>query len=258
MASEKMGIALGMIQTRGLVPAIEASEAMTRASEVRLNGRQLVGGYVTVLVRGKTGTAIRAGRASGRPAPSRRVPCALCAPERLVATREPLSYLERPSPRAHVAGLIREVHHPVTAHFLHDRHATFSLYTRGRGARYHSAFDLIADQAARGQSRCSVVRADWPAHLPPRHGDRLAAKRHARARGRMAHGSRCCLDVFAMHPAPRSSTGEALLLRDRGVLELRTAGAPLPHGRRSGRSLATGAAASHRQLDRKRTAHAAR
>ncbi|HWI03298.1 MAG TPA: BMC domain-containing protein, partial [Acidimicrobiales bacterium] len=59
------GIALGMIETRGLVPAIEAADAMTKASEVRLIGRQFVGGgYVTVLVRGETGAvnaAVRAG-----------------------------------------------------------------------------------------------------------------------------------------------------------------------------------------------------
>jgi microcompartment protein CcmL/EutN len=65
MASEKSGIALGMIETRGLVPAIEAADAMTKASEVRLIGRQFVGGgYVTVLVRGETGAvnaAVRAG-----------------------------------------------------------------------------------------------------------------------------------------------------------------------------------------------------
>ena len=65
MATEKMGIALGMIETRGLVPAIEAADAMTKASEVRLIGRQFVGGgYVTVMVRGETGAvnaAVRAG-----------------------------------------------------------------------------------------------------------------------------------------------------------------------------------------------------
>jgi microcompartment protein CcmL/EutN len=65
MASERFGIALGMIETRGLVPAIEAADAMTKASEVRLIGRQFVGGgYVTVLVRGETGAvnaAVRAG-----------------------------------------------------------------------------------------------------------------------------------------------------------------------------------------------------
>jgi ethanolamine utilization protein EutM len=63
--SDIPGIALGMIETRGLVPAIEAADAMTKASEVRLIGRQFVGGgYVTVLVRGETGAvnaAVRAG-----------------------------------------------------------------------------------------------------------------------------------------------------------------------------------------------------
>lgn len=59
------GIALGMIETRGLVPAIEAADAMTKAAEVKLIGRQFVGGgYVSVLVRGETGAvnaAVRAG-----------------------------------------------------------------------------------------------------------------------------------------------------------------------------------------------------
>ena len=65
MAKDKMGIALGMIETRGLVPAIEAADAMTKAAEVSLIGREFVGGgYVTVLVRGETGAvnaAVRAG-----------------------------------------------------------------------------------------------------------------------------------------------------------------------------------------------------
>ena len=65
MANEKYGVALGMIETRGMVPAIEAADAMTKAAEVRLVGREFVGGgYVTVLVRGETGAvnaAVRAG-----------------------------------------------------------------------------------------------------------------------------------------------------------------------------------------------------
>jgi ethanolamine utilization protein EutM len=59
------GIALGMIETRGLVPAIEAADAMTKAAEVTLVAREFVGGgYVTVLVRGETGAvnaSVRAG-----------------------------------------------------------------------------------------------------------------------------------------------------------------------------------------------------
>mgnify|MGYP000382470510 CR=1 FL=1 len=42
--SNDYGIALGMIETRGLVPAIEAADAMTKAAEVRLSGREFVGG----------------------------------------------------------------------------------------------------------------------------------------------------------------------------------------------------------------------
>ena len=65
MMGPTSGVALGMIETRGLVPAIEAADAMTKAAEVRLIGRQFVGGgYVTVLVRGETGAvnaAVRAG-----------------------------------------------------------------------------------------------------------------------------------------------------------------------------------------------------
>ena len=59
------GVALGMIETRGLVPAIEAADAMTKAAEVKLIVKELVGGgYVTVMVRGETGAvnaSVRAG-----------------------------------------------------------------------------------------------------------------------------------------------------------------------------------------------------
>ncbi len=65
MASSVQGIALGMIETRGLVPAIEAADAMTKAAEVSMIAREFVGGgYVTVMVRGETGAvnaAVRAG-----------------------------------------------------------------------------------------------------------------------------------------------------------------------------------------------------
>lgn len=45
--------ALGMIETRGLVGLIEASDAMVKAARVKLVGyQQIGGGYVTALVRG--------------------------------------------------------------------------------------------------------------------------------------------------------------------------------------------------------------
>ena len=59
------GFALGMIETRGMVPGIEAADAMTKAAEVMLVSREFVGGgYVTVMVRGETGAvnaSVRAG-----------------------------------------------------------------------------------------------------------------------------------------------------------------------------------------------------
>ena len=48
--------ALGLIETRGLVAAIEAADAMVKAANVRLVGReQIGGGLVTVMVRGDVG-----------------------------------------------------------------------------------------------------------------------------------------------------------------------------------------------------------
>lgn len=50
------GEALGMIETKGLVGAIEAADAMTKAANVSLIGYEKIGfGLVTVLVRGDVG-----------------------------------------------------------------------------------------------------------------------------------------------------------------------------------------------------------
>ncbi|MBR1814375.1 MAG: BMC domain-containing protein [Lachnospiraceae bacterium] len=57
--------ALGMIETRGLTAAIEASDAMTKAAEVRLVGTEKIGsGLVTVMVRGDVG-AVKAAVEAG-------------------------------------------------------------------------------------------------------------------------------------------------------------------------------------------------
>ena len=62
--------ALGMIETRGLVGAIEAADAMVKAAKVVLVGKEQVGGgLVTVLVRGDVGAvkaATDAGAAAAR------------------------------------------------------------------------------------------------------------------------------------------------------------------------------------------------
>lgn len=61
--------ALGMIETRGLVGAIEAADAMVKAANVVLVGTEKIGsGLVTVMVRGDVGAvkaAVDAGVAAG-------------------------------------------------------------------------------------------------------------------------------------------------------------------------------------------------
>ena len=60
--------ALGMIETRGLVAAIEAADAMLKAANVELVGTEKIGsGLVSVMVRGDVGavkSAVEAGAAS--------------------------------------------------------------------------------------------------------------------------------------------------------------------------------------------------
>ena len=51
-----MGEALGLIETKGLVGAIEAADAMTKSANVTLIGYEKIGsGLVTVMVRGDVG-----------------------------------------------------------------------------------------------------------------------------------------------------------------------------------------------------------
>ena len=60
-----MGEALGLIETRGLVGAIEAADAMVKAANVTLVSKEEIGGgLVTVMVRGDVGAvqaAVEAG-----------------------------------------------------------------------------------------------------------------------------------------------------------------------------------------------------
>ena len=61
-------LALGMIETKGLVGAIEAADAMVKAANVALVGKVIVGGaLVTIFVRGDVGAtkaAVDAGAAA--------------------------------------------------------------------------------------------------------------------------------------------------------------------------------------------------
>ena len=65
-----MNDAISLIETRGLVGLIEASDAMCKAASVTLIGqKQIGGGYVTVIVRGDVGSvsaAVDAGAAAAK------------------------------------------------------------------------------------------------------------------------------------------------------------------------------------------------
>src|SRR5258705_10032270 len=62
--------ALGMVETKGLVGAIEAADAMVKTAKVTLMGKEYIGaGFVTVTVRGDVGAvkaATDAGAAAAR------------------------------------------------------------------------------------------------------------------------------------------------------------------------------------------------
>lgn len=63
--------ALGMVETRGLIGAIEAADAMVKAANVKLMGMEKIGsGLVTVMVRGDVG-AVKAATDAGAAAAKR-------------------------------------------------------------------------------------------------------------------------------------------------------------------------------------------
>jgi ethanolamine utilization protein EutM len=71
MSVEVALIALGMVETKGLVGAVEAADAMVKAANVTLIGSEYVGGgYVTVMVRGDVG-AVKAATDAGAAAAKR-------------------------------------------------------------------------------------------------------------------------------------------------------------------------------------------
>ena len=62
--------ALGMVETRGLIGSIEAADAMVKAANVTLVGKEKIGsGLVTVMVRGDVGAvkaSVEAGAAAAK------------------------------------------------------------------------------------------------------------------------------------------------------------------------------------------------
>lgn len=66
-----MGDALGLVETRGLIAMVEASDAMVKAAKVTLVGWERIGsGYVTAIIRGDV-AAVRAATDAGAAAARR-------------------------------------------------------------------------------------------------------------------------------------------------------------------------------------------
>jgi ethanolamine utilization protein EutM len=88
-----------MIETRGLIGAIEAADAMVKAANVQIIGKEYIGaGYVTVLARGDVG-AVKAATDAGAAA-ARRV-------GELISVHvipRPHAEVERVLPRPNAAG----------------------------------------------------------------------------------------------------------------------------------------------------------
>ena len=65
-----MSDALGLVETKGLIGSVEAADAMVKAANVVLAGKEYIGaGYVTVMIRGDVGAvkaATDAGAAAAR------------------------------------------------------------------------------------------------------------------------------------------------------------------------------------------------
>lgn len=71
MALDTSLIALGMVETKGLVGSVEAADAMVKAANVVLIGSEYIGGgFVTVMVRGDVG-AVKAATDAGAAAAKR-------------------------------------------------------------------------------------------------------------------------------------------------------------------------------------------
>ena len=63
--------ALGMVETKGFVGAVEAADAMVKAANVQLVGKEYIGaGYVTIFVRGDVGAVKAATDAGAAAAPA--------------------------------------------------------------------------------------------------------------------------------------------------------------------------------------------
>ncbi len=128
--------ALGMIETKGFVGAVEAADAMVKAANVQLLGKEYIGaGYVTVFVRGDVG-AVKAATDAGAAA-ARRV-------------GELISVHVIPRPHAEVERVL-----PVGGHtgFSPDETSQLQGGARGQLGEGEASRSLTARESAREKSK---------------------------------------------------------------------------------------------------------
>ena len=128
--------ALGMVETKGFVGAVEAADAMVIAANVQLLGKEYIGaGYVTVFVRGDVG-AVKAATDAGAAA-ARRV-------------GELISVHVIPRPHAEVERVL-----PVNGAtgFSPDESSQLQGGTRGQLGQGEAGRSLTARESARERSK---------------------------------------------------------------------------------------------------------
>lgn len=103
-------LALGLLETRGLVPAIEAADVMLKAAQVELIGRTLTGGgLVTITVTGDVG-AVKAAVEAAVAAVVKREPLLLVSHHVIPRPHQELeSILVRPGIAPREAALVEEI-----------------------------------------------------------------------------------------------------------------------------------------------------
>ena len=95
--------ALGMVETKGLVAAIEAADAMVKAANVTLEGKEKIGsGLVTVIVRGDVGAvkaSVEAGAAAAKRVGELYSVHVIPSPHEDVESILPEKKVEKPTPK---------------------------------------------------------------------------------------------------------------------------------------------------------------
>ena len=190
--------ALGMVETKGLIGSIEAADAMVKAANVILVGKEYIGaGYVTVLVRGDVG-AVKAATDAGAAA-ARRVgelvsvhviPRPHAEVERILPRPASDANAERPREEVARRSAARNRHRWPTRHRLNLQQSRNPTKTSRRSRRRvtwcgaRKRFSSRSPNSPRNRSTASSTR--WPprSRRTPRRWPRPPSTRPATASSR--------------------------------------------------------------------------